>query len=257
MQPRMRDWFETSLGQFLLAQERQRCRALLPSGYYPSSLQVGQPSLNFLEQLTTDRRFFIGECAPPPTAQPHEWSSARVHCALARAAAMPFGNKTHNLIILPHTLDFCEHPHAVLREVNHVLAPQGCVVITGFNRLSLWGAMRALLHSGKRPPWHGRFHRVGQVQDWLALLGFDLVGASMFAYQPPLQSDQWRRRLSFIEQAGARWLPGLGAVYIVVGRKEEIAITPRQRVQPKWQRLMMPGVAQPTARRALKAAAQA
>lgn len=245
------DWFETPMGRFLLEQERSHCRKLLPHGYYPSSLQAGQPSLNFLEQLETERQFFIGECALdttthlPAVPKPERPTACPIHCAVAKASAMPFASKTHNLMVLPHTLDFCEDPHAVLREVNHILVSQGCIVITGFNRFSLWRAFGLLRNAARRPPWIRRCYRVSRVQDWLALLGFELVGAGMLAYQIPLQSAKWRRRLGFIEKAGARWWPGLGAVYIIVGRKEEIAGSGRARAQRKWQRLMMPGLARP------------
>lgn len=232
----MHDWFETPLGQFLLEQERQHCLKLLPSGYYPSSLQVAQPSVNFLADLETDSRFFVGERTLKTSA------TNRVYCARAHAFAMPFTHKTHNLIMLPHTLDFCEDPHAVLREVNDILVPKGCVVITGFNRLSVWGAIRSLMKVSRRQPWSARYRRVGQVQDWLSLLGFDLVGAHMLFYQPPLQSEKWRQRFDFMEKVGDRWLPGFGAVYILIGRKEELAT--RTRKHSKWRRLL-PNIAQP------------
>ena len=248
----MRDWFESSLGRFLLAQESQRCRELVPSGYYPSSLQAGRRAPDFLAPVETGGRFYLdaeaaeaegGRALPATTGV-----GATAHRIIAKPSAMPFADKTHNLIVLPHTLDFCDDPHAVLREVSHILAPQGCVVITGFNQLSLWGVLRLLMKAGaQRTPWNGHYRRVGQVQDWLSLLGFDLVGAGMLAYLPPLQNEKWRRQLDFLEQAGARWWPGLGAVYVIVGRKRETALTAADRgARLRWRRLL-PGVAQPAA----------
>ena len=253
----MSDWFESSLGRFLLEQELLRCRDLVPSGYYPNSLQAGCPSIVFLDELETDGRFFVGERALKTSRSPerrdvHDTTTDTtatappVHCVIAKPSAMPFADKTHNLIVLPHTLDFCDDPHAVLREVSHILVPQGCVVITGFNQLSLWGVVRLMMKASGRAPWSGRYRRVGQVQDWLALLGFELVGAAMLAYQPPLQNEKWRRQLDFIDKAGARWWPGLGAVYVIVGRKREIAVTGRVAARSRWRRLI-PGMAQPAA----------
>ena len=83
------------------------------------------------------------------------------------------------------------------------------------------------MKASSRQPWNGRYYRVGRVQDWLSLLGFELVGASMLAYQLPLQNENWRRKLDFVDNAGARWWPGLGAVYVIVGRKKEIGVTGR------------------------------
>ena len=247
----MSDWFESSLGQSLLEQERRHCRKLVPSGYYPRSLQAGRPSVNFLDGIETGGRFFVGERAPQGRTEHGERGESDtepLHCAVAKASAMPFADKTHDLIVLPHTLDFCEDPHGVLREVNHILVPQGCVVITGFNGLSLWGIARLVMKGANRPPWNGRYRRVGGVQDWLSLLGFELVGAAMLGYQPPLQNDRWRRKMAFIEKAGARWWPGLGAVYVIVGRKKEIAVSSGGVTRLQWRRLL-PGMAQPAAAR--------
>ncbi|MDD9858593.1 MAG: methyltransferase domain-containing protein [Gammaproteobacteria bacterium] len=249
----MRDWFDTPLGRSLLEQEQRQCRALVPSGYYPSSLQVGRAAVDFLGGIESGRRFVVvdqefiraggGDAGATAAGPP-------VHRVVAKGAALPFAEKTHNLIVLPHTLDFCEDAHAVLREVNQILVPQGCLVITGFNRLSLWGALRPVMRALARPPWTGRFRRVGRVQDWLSLLGFDLAGAAMLAYQPPLQSEKWRRKLNFIDAAGARWWPGLGAVYVIVGRKQETALTGRGAAR-RWR--LLPGVAQPAAHRSAAA----
>ena len=253
---RMSDWFATSLGSAILAEECEQCRKLLPSAYYPRSLQVGLPMRNFLEGIETGARFFIGESAMRPDSPAASKSKSpaqnKVHCAHAAPTAMPFGDKTHDLIILPHTLDFCPDPHGVLREVNHILVAQGCLVITGFNRFSLWGAIRPLKNKSRaqknaawqHSPWTARHQRVGRVQDWLALLGFELVGAAMAGYQPPLQNAKWRNKLTFLDDAGARWWPGLGAVYVIVGRKCEIAISGRNTRGLQWRRLI-PGIAQP------------
>ena len=247
----MNDWFESSLGQSLLEQERLHCRKLVPSGYYPRSLQVGLPSVNFLDGIETGGRFFIGQHVLHTHGEPGASGSDPLQCAVAKASAMPFADKTHNLIVLPHTLDFCDDPHSVLREVNHILVPQGCVVITGFNQVSMWGAVRLMMKGAKRQPWNGNYRRVGRVQDWLSLLGFELVGAIMMTYQPPLQNEKWRSKLEFIDRAGARWWPGLGAVYVIIWRKKEIVASGRAVTRLQWKRLF-PGMAQPAARVELK-----
>lgn len=252
----MSNWFDSTLGKSLLEQEQRYCQKLVPSGYYPRSLQVGQPAVNFLDGIASGERFFVGECAPhedveSPDHQTDHHADEQAHHAVALASAMPFADKTHDLIVLPHTLDFCEDPHGVLREINHILVPQGCVVITGFNGLSIWGAIRLMMKGTDRAPWNGRFQIVRRVQDWLSLLGFELVGAAMMAYQPPLQNDQWRSKLAFIDTIGARWWPGLGAVYVIVGRKKEIAISSDRATKLEWRRLL-PGMAQPAARVRLK-----
>jgi hypothetical protein len=54
-----------------------------------------------------------------------------------------------------------------------------------------------------------------------------------------------------MDKAGNRWWPGLGGVYVIVGRKREMAVTPRSQPIKSWKRLI-PGIAQPAAQRAAK-----
>jgi len=226
----MRDWFKTSLGQWLVAEEMARCEKLVPAGYYPTALQIGLSQHNYLAGIEIGERFLAvsqdDESTESVTTEPD--FSRKIHRVKAQPMALPFSDKTHSLIVVPHVLDYCKDPHAVLREVNQILIPEGCVVISGFNQVSLWGT--AKLGGKKRSkqrydnaPWGGHYYRVKRVQDWLCLLGFDIVGASMFAYQPPLQNEKWRTKLAFIDKIGDRWWPGFGAGYMIVGKKREIA----------------------------------
>ncbi|MDE0280639.1 MAG: methyltransferase domain-containing protein [Gammaproteobacteria bacterium] len=228
-------WFGTSLGRWLLEEECGRCRKLIPAGYYPSALQIGLPERNYfraLDDVEVGTRFLALPTLESMSLMEHgpggDNDAQAFRAMIAQPGALPFGEKAHSLIVLPHALDFCDDPHRVLREVNQILVPEGCVVITGFNQISLWGLHR--LASGSRfgnvrpLPWSGRQHyRAGRVQDWLSLLGIDIVGACMLAYQLPLQNPRWRDKLDFMDRMGGRWWPGLGAVYMIVGRKREFA----------------------------------
>ena len=228
-------WFGTSLGRWLLEEECGRCRKLIPAGYYPSALQVGLPERDYLREpddVEIGTRFIALPTAESvsrmETGHAGNDDAQALRAMIAQPGALPFGEKAHSLIVMPHVLDFCDDPHRVLREVNQILVPEGCVVITGFNQLSLWGLHRFASgpRFGKvRPlPWRGHHHyRTGRVQDWLSLLGIDIVGACMLAYQLPLQNARWRDKLDFIDRMGDRWWPGLGAVYMIVGRKREFA----------------------------------
>ena len=166
---------------------------------------------------------------------------------IAHPGALPFGEKAHSLIVMPHGLDFCHQPHNVLREINQILVPEGCIVLTGFNQFSLWGLRRFLFANrlGRAPtaPWSGHNYSVGRVQDWLSLLGIEIIGACMMAYSLPLQNRRWRHRFNSLERMGNRWWPRLGAVYLVVGRKREFAAgTPLK--HRAWRRFI-PVIARP------------
>ncbi len=257
----MSDWFKYPPGQSIVQSGVEQCEKLIPSGYYAHGLQVGMPWVNYLFGAEVASRY-IADTSPPPfenfrapepfpqTGQPI-YDMQDCHRVVSTSAALPFSEKSQNIIVLPHTLDFCTAPHEVLRQANQLLVAEGCIVIVGFNRFSLYGVINALNGQGGKQPWNGQFYRVGRVQDWLALLGFDLVGAGMSCYLPPIRSERWREKLAFIERAGNRWWPNLGGIYVIVARKREMGITPLPSASRRWRRLI-PGIVQPASREAAR-----
>lgn len=140
---------------------------------------------------------------------------------LADFADLPFESQSLDLVALPHTLEFAEDPHACLREVERVLMPEGHVVVCGFNNWSLWGARQALGRATGSAflPRAGEFIGYRRIKDWMRLLGLEIVDGWFGCYCPPCRTERWLHRYRFMERAGARWWPVLGAVYMVVAVK--------------------------------------
>ena len=59
-----------------------------------------------------------------------------------------------------------------------------------------------------------------RVKDWLALLGFEIVGGQMACYAPPSRQQKWLERFSFMETAGDRWWPIGGRRVFPAGGQE-------------------------------------
>lgn len=143
---------------------------------------------------------------------------------------LPVESNSVDLMVLPHTLEFSEHPHQVLREVARVLRPEGHVVIAGFNPLSLWGLRRSVGRS-RDFPWNGRFIHLPRVKDWFALVGLEIVAGSMACYAPPCAEQKWLDRFGFMEKAGDRWWPIAGGVFFLQAIKRVRGI---RLIVPKW-----------------------
>lgn len=135
--------------------------------------------------------------------------------------ALPFPAQSLDLVVLPHTLEWVDDPHACLREVDRVLVPGGQVVVIGFNTLSLWGARQLLgrVGGGWYLPQHGEFLAPRRVRDWMRLLGFEVTQGRFGCYRPALCSRRWLRRWRFMDAAGDRWWPVFGAVYFLAAIK--------------------------------------
>jgi len=239
VQGALNDWFATPLGRSLRAMEVNRLREVLPTLFGPTAVQFGAAGpLDLLDGSLAATRILV---------DPIAGDSPSGILVRARSEALPLATRSVNLVVLPHTLEFADDPHQVLREVARVLMPEGDVVVLGFNPVSLWGLRRLLAWPRDRVPWCGRFFSLRRVKDWLNVLGFSIAGGGMMYYRPPCRSDAARDRLQFLEPAGDRWWPMFGAVYVIVARKREIGLTP---LQPVWRRArrLAPSLAEPAAR---------
>lgn len=163
------------------------------------------------------------------------------------AQAFPIGTDTLDVVILPHTLEFVERPHEVLREVDRCLIPEGHVLILGFNPYGLWGLWRLLYGWRRRAPWTGRFIGQARVRDWLALLGFDTLACRPLFFRPPLQGGFALQRLEVLDRLARRGWPMPAAGYQLLARKHVVGLTP---IRPRWRprRSLIAGLVEPSRR---------
>jgi SAM-dependent methyltransferase len=211
------DWFETPKGAYVLGWERGQFDAAVDDVFGYNAVQVGLPSLDFLRESRIPLKIRSG---------------VEQGCSLrSDPVQLPLASQSIDLLALPHVLEFSGQPHAILREAERVLMPEGSVVISGFNPLSLWGAARALGWERRRYPGCGRYIGLLRLKDWLSLLGFELNGGRFGCYAPPFSQGRWLERCSFMEKAGERWWPICGSVYVVRAVKR---VAGMRLVTPNW-----------------------
>jgi len=211
------DWFETPKGAYVLGWERGQFDAAVDDVFGYNAVQVGLPGLDFLRESRIPLKIR---------------SVVEQGCSLrSDPVQLPLASQSIDLLALPHVLEFSGQPHAILREAERVLMPEGSVVISGFNPLSLWGAARALGWERRRYPGCGRYIGLLRLKDWLSLLGFELNGGRFGCYAPPFSQGRWLERCSFMEKAGERWWPICGSVYVVRAVKR---VAGMRLVTPNW-----------------------
>ncbi|MDR1530543.1 MAG: class I SAM-dependent methyltransferase [Burkholderiales bacterium] len=176
-------------------------------GFY--ALQIGLPQYTMLEQTRIPNCWSLDFDAPAQVfADPH---------------ALPFPEDSLDLIALPHTLEFTDDPHQILREAHRALRAEGRLLITGFNPYSLFGLCRRL-HKRDEPPWNNQFISPYRLKDWLSLLGFDLAGGAFAVYVPPFANEKWLHRAQWFEKAGDRWWPIAGGIYFLHAIKKVVGL---------------------------------
>lgn len=145
--------------------------------------------------------------------------------------ALPIQSDSVDVVVLPHVLEFAESPHEVLREVERILIPEGNVVILCFNPWSLWSLWRWTAGRGAGAPWCGRFFSITRIRDWLSLLGFEVGDSEGYFFQPPVKREALLQRLGWLDRAGKRLLPFMGAANVLTAKKRVITLTP---MRPRW-----------------------
>lgn len=235
-------WFDTALGKSILEIEKQILSHILPTrfGYHLLFNGVG-PAVELLETSPIRHKVCVSKV----------FTEQAVSLLCASATALPLENNSVDLIVLHHSLDYEQNPHAVLREMSRILIPGGSMVLIGFNPWSLWGGWKALRVNTpfKRSshakiaaaPWHTHFISPYRLTDWLALLEMDVDGCESGFYYPPIpigslgghvskvlnrkgwrgvDDRHWSSRLK------AKALAQRGAVYVMVAKKMTTCMTP-------------------------------
>ena len=216
-------WFATPPGRYLLEWEREQFDRAVADRFGYHALQLGLPELDALRANRMPHRWLAlpdsAEAAPRPGV-----------ALVTHAAALPFPPASLDLLVLPHTLEFSADPHAVLREVERVLVPEGRVVISGLHPFSLWGlSQRRALWAARlgchgeaaRPflPETGDFIAPWRVRDWLRLLGFETEFQLQGCWRPAVRSERWLQRWTWLDGWRNRAWPLPGAVYFLVAVK--------------------------------------
>ncbi len=229
------EWLETSLGQALLQQEARIVEDVLDGVFGEYCLQVGLwgGRRTFTRFTRTQRCSLI---APSTYGAP---------CAVGETHRLPVESDSIDAVLLPHTLDYSDRPHEVLREVDRVLRRDGRIIVLGFKPGGLWG-LRRLIPGAGIPPGADYLISDRRLKDWLRLLDMRIEGSSRYFFRWPLPGNK-ARGASRWEQRGQAWWPELAACYMLSAQKRVSTLTP---VRPVWRRKpkVVAGLAEPTTR---------
>jgi SAM-dependent methyltransferase len=223
-QQQVETWLASTAGQYLQAKEQALYDQAVVDLFGFNALQMGYAQMELLRNSRIPNRFVASEFA-------NNTASSQLSCS---DDFLPFADMSIDLLLLPHRLEFSERPHQTLREAARVMMPDGHLLISGFNHLSMWGAtagFKKLISESASYPWNGKFIGLTRLKDWLALLGFEVVSVEMCCHIPPFEQLSWHRRFSFFDKVSSRRCAMLGGVYFIVAKKRVVGMMP---IKPNW-----------------------
>lgn len=255
----MDTWLASAQGRHLLASETVEMRRALDSVFGDQLVQIGAwGSEVFIKAARTQRAAVAAETL-----------AAGVHF-VSHADELAVMSDSVDAVVLAHVLESHPEPHAVLREVDRVLRPDGHLIVAGFNPYGLWG-LRHMLSRRRFPPGMRQLIPEGRLKDWLQLLSFRIEETRFYHYQIPFgagaaagsdrrdneSGNGARQRLAargLAPMAQNVWhrtraWPPFAACYLTRARKQMYTLTP---VRPVWQRRrrLVAGLVNPTTRNA-------
>jgi SAM-dependent methyltransferase len=214
-------WLKTPLGRWCLAAEQRLVRRVVDTIFGEQFLQIGVwgGADSFLRHARTQRHALV------------DWRDGVGADMLSEPGRLAIASDSVDAVLLPHTLELTESPHALLREVDRVLRADGHLVTLTFKPGGPWGLRHAFARQGY-PPGQRRIIGEGRLRDWLELLSYDVGPRTRYCHALPFESLGRLGRLS--EDAWlARWLPLLSGGYLLRARKRVYPLTP---IRPVWKR---------------------
>ncbi|MEI6738667.1 MAG: methyltransferase domain-containing protein, partial [Pseudomonadota bacterium] len=179
------EWLATPLGAYTLAREREWLDTVAPDIFGYHAVQLGLPDFDLLRESRMAHRMIVA----PKFTRGEKDTVVTTGSTGTKVAAqfheLPFDAQSVDLCLMPHTLEFSDNPHEILREVDRIMRPEGRILIVGFNPWSLFGVRR--LWSSKASPWNGQFVSLVRMKDWLQLLGFEPTNGQLTCYIPPTE----------------------------------------------------------------------
>lgn len=221
----LESWYERSTGQYLLAQEQALVEAHLQQifGYHQLQLGVTRHQQIAL-QSPLGHKIYAASQGGGQTGLRTEIDN------------LPFADDSIDVVILHHALEFVSDPHGLLREAHRVVAPQGHLIVLGFNPFSLPGLGLQLRKLWLSSPWRdARPMGAWRLRDWLNLLGSEVQSVRHCLSVPPVGGQRLTAITQACEKFATRHNWPVGGVYVMHARKQVASLTPRRM---GWQKSM-------------------
>jgi SAM-dependent methyltransferase len=230
------DWLATPLGRRCLANEQRLIRGALDRAFGEQFLQIGAWGArnSFLRFARTQRRALV------------DWRSDVAADLITDPEQLGIASDSVDVVLLPHTLERTESPHALLREVDRILRPDGHLLVLSFAPGGLWG-VRHLFAARGFPAGRERMIREGRLRDWLELLSFDVGVATRYCHTLPLERFKQLRLLPR-EELAQKWLPMLSGGYLLRAQKRVHPLTPVRMFRRPARLRVVGGLVEPTTR---------
>jgi SAM-dependent methyltransferase len=229
-------WYARNNGRYLVENIRNSLETTLDTAFGYHVLQLGVTRQHPLfEHSHINHRVYAAE------------KSGSAIGLVTQSDELPLESDSIDILIAHHSLEFAENPHQVLREMQRVLAPQGQLIIIGFNPYSAFGSMAYIKGLSRSSVWH-HHHPVSahRVTDWLHLLGCEVQQRNYLYAVPPQGVGKVRDLMIRCDNWFEAHNAPVGGLYILHAVKQTLGMNRlRRRLLASGERLIGLAVPKP------------
>jgi len=228
-------WYNSPLGQQVLQAEQGVISEPLSHLFGHHLVQIGGPrNFNLVTASPITHQVHLSLAVDSTFPDTHIWAAPHM---------LPLTPESIDVFVLPHLFEFIDDSNALLKTIYQALAPNGHLIILGFNPYSLWGATRYItqmtpLRKQCTSPWSGQCLSMYKVRRKLWALNMYTAPPKTCFFRPPIKNIQALNRLLFTEGLGQLCWPLCGSVYLLMAQKLIQPLTPKRNFF--WQKEYIP-----------------
>lgn len=208
----LHNFYAMRLGKVARRMIRRRVREFWPNAQGQTLMALGYPT-PYLRYYREEAKQLIA--LMPAEQGALSWSQKTPNIvALTEETQLPLADKSIDLALIVHALEFTSHPHEMIREVWRVLNDGGRLLLIVPNRSGLWGRI------DKTPFGQGHTYSLLQLTQFLKENTFSPLRVEHALYIPPTQSRVFLSTATAWEKVGRRWFHNLSGVLLLEVSKQ-------------------------------------
>jgi SAM-dependent methyltransferase len=220
-------WYQQPIGKNVAALEKQQINLLPKNLLGPSILHLGT-SIHCNGSHIHNKQ-------PSIIVKPiHSSTACHVRSSYAD---LPFAASSFDTIILPHILECTSNPKAIILESWQTLAPEGHLIILGFNPFSFNHLWYLFDKTKLGLPEHAKFYSINKIFQWLKNESYEVISTHNFCYQPITPNLKLTNNWVTLEKLANWLLPSCGGLYLLILKKRVLTLTPL-RLRWSWRDLL-------------------